>query len=61
MEKSTIYTKNTDIHEQILFGKDIVREQPHQLECLEESEIFEASTHYFDEKSCGLWKGDLQT
>jgi quercetin dioxygenase-like cupin family protein len=32
--------------------------QPHQLEALEEGEIFEVSTQHFDTDSYRIWKGD---
>lgn len=31
---------------------------PHQLEALEDAEIFEVSTQHFDEDSYRIWKGD---
>ena len=32
--------------------------QPHQLEALEDGEIFEVSTQHFDTDSYRIWKGD---
>jgi mannose-6-phosphate isomerase-like protein (cupin superfamily) len=32
--------------------------QPHQLEALEDGEIFEVSTQHFDSDSYRIWKGD---
>lgn len=59
-----IDTENANVYEEILSGGDVVRQrpcQPHQLECLEEGEIFEVSTQHFDDDSYRVWKGDSQS
>jgi mannose-6-phosphate isomerase-like protein (cupin superfamily) len=58
-----IDTETASIKEVILKKGDTVRQrpgQPHQLECLEEGEIFEVSTEHFDSDSYRVWKGDSQ-
>jgi quercetin dioxygenase-like cupin family protein len=34
------------------------RGEPHQLEALEDSELFEVSTKHYDDDSYRIWKGD---
>ena len=34
------------------------RGEPHQMEALEDSELFEVSTQHKDEDSYRIWKGD---
>ena len=58
-----IDTKNADRGKTTLMTGDIVhveRNTPHQLEALEEGEIFEVSTPHMDEDSCRIEKGDSQ-
>jgi len=58
-----IDTSNADIQEEILETGDIVTNEigePHQIECLEEGEIFEVSTQHFDSDSYRVMKGDNQ-
>jgi quercetin dioxygenase-like cupin family protein len=46
---------------QFLYQGDTVtieRGEPHQLEALEDSEIFEVSTQHFDDDSYRIYKGD---
>jgi mannose-6-phosphate isomerase-like protein (cupin superfamily) len=60
---SWIDTKTATIHSKILLAEDveeIERGMPHQLEALEESEIFEVSTQHFDDDSYRIQKGDSQ-
>lgn len=54
---------NADIQEEILeVGNVITNEigEPHQIECLEEGDIFEVSTKHFDSDSYRVLKGDNQ-
>ena len=58
-----IDTSNADIQEEILeVGNVITNEigEPHQIECLEEGDIFEISTQHFDCDSYRVMKGDNQ-
>ena len=58
-----IDTETATLKEIILKEGDTVRQrpgQPHQLEALTESEIFEISTQHFDSDSYRIWKGDSQ-
>jgi quercetin dioxygenase-like cupin family protein len=58
-----IDTKNADQLKTTIVQGDIVhieRNTPHQLEALEESEIFEVSTPHMDEDSYRIGKGDSQ-
>jgi quercetin dioxygenase-like cupin family protein len=52
-----------DVHEKHLYTSDVITLHPgqaHQLEALEDSEIFETSTQHFDNDSYRIWKGDSQ-
>ena len=56
-----IDTKEGVTHVAHLTPGDVVTQypgQPHQLEALEEGEIFEVSTQHFDSDSYRIWKGD---
>jgi len=56
-----IDTKEGVIHVLHLNPGDVVTQypgQPHQLEALEDGEIFEVSTQHFDTDSYRVWKGD---
>jgi mannose-6-phosphate isomerase-like protein (cupin superfamily) len=58
-----IDTTNADIMEEILeVGNVITNEigEPHQIECLEEGDVFEVSTQHFDNDSYRVMKGDNQ-
>ena len=58
-----IDTTNADVQEEILeVGNVITNEigEPHQIECLEEGDIFEISTQHFDSDSYRVLKGDNQ-
>lgn len=58
-----IDTKDADTRKTPLFKGDIVhveRNTPHQLEALEEGEIFEVSTPHMEEDSYRIEKGDSQ-
>jgi mannose-6-phosphate isomerase-like protein (cupin superfamily) len=58
-----INTSNADIQEEILEIGDIITNEigePHQIECLEEGDIFEISTKHFDSDSYRVFKGDNQ-
>ena len=58
-----IDTKNADKGRTTLMNGDIVHIEvntPHQLEALEEGEIFEVSTPHMDEDSYRIEKGDSQ-
>ena len=55
--------RNADVTEITLVPGNTVRQkpgQPHQLQALEDGEIFEVSTHHSDEDSYRVWKGDSQ-
>jgi mannose-6-phosphate isomerase-like protein (cupin superfamily) len=55
--------KNADIQEEILEIGDIITNEigePHQIECLEEGDIFEVSTKHYDSDSYRVLKGDNQ-
>ncbi len=59
----SIQTQTADVKEFTLEPGDCVtneRGQPHQIECLEEGDIFEVSTQHFDSDSYRVWKGDSQ-
>jgi mannose-6-phosphate isomerase-like protein (cupin superfamily) len=59
----SIQTQTADVKECTLEPGDCVtneRGQPHQIECLEEGDIFEVSTQHFDTDSYRVWKGDSQ-
>ena len=52
--------QGTELSTQLTVG-DVVTQypgQPHQLEALEDGEIFEVSTQHFDSDSYRIWKGD---
>jgi quercetin dioxygenase-like cupin family protein len=52
--------QGTELSTRLTVG-DVVTQypgQPHQLEALEDGEIFEVSTQHFDEDSYRIWKGD---
>ena len=54
---------NADIQEEILEVGDVITNQigePHQIECLEEGDVFEVSTQHFDSDSYRVMKGDNQ-
>lgn len=58
-----IDTDSADIHENILNEGDVVRQKPglpHQLESMEDGEIFEVSTTHSDHDSYRVFKGDSQ-
>ena len=58
-----IQTQTADVEEFILEVGDCVtneRGQPHQIQCIEEGDIFEVSTQHFDSDSYRVWKGDSQ-
>jgi len=58
-----IDTTNADVQEEILeVGNVITNEigEPHQIECLEEGDIFEISTQHSDSDSYRVLKGDNQ-
>ena len=60
---SHIDTKTANMFNTPLFPGDIVHVEantPHQLEALEDSEIFEVSTPHMDEDSYRIGKGDSQ-
>lgn len=59
-----IQTGSADLIETILVPGDCVtikQGQPHQIQCLEEGDIFEVSTQHFDSDSYRVMKGDSQT
>ena len=50
-----------ELHKQCIKKGDVVTifpHHPHQLEALEDGEIFEVSTQHFDSDSYRIWKGD---
>jgi quercetin dioxygenase-like cupin family protein len=52
--------QGTELSTRLTVG-DVVTQypgQPHQLEALEDGEIFEVSTQHFDSDSYRIWKGD---
>jgi quercetin dioxygenase-like cupin family protein len=52
--------QGTELSTRLTVG-DVVTQypgQPHQLEALEDGEIFEVSTQHFDTDSYRIWKGD---
>ena len=54
--------QGTELSTRLTVG-DVVTQypgQPHQLEALEDGEIFEVSTQHFDSDSYRVWKGDSQ-
>lgn len=56
-----IDTENGIQHESQMKVGDVVTQypgQPHQLEALEDGEIFEVSTQHFDTDSYRIWKGN---
>jgi mannose-6-phosphate isomerase-like protein (cupin superfamily) len=56
-----IETENGKNHTEYLNVGNVItneRGEPHQLEALEDSELFEVSTMHFDEDSYRVWKGD---
>lgn len=56
-----IDTENAVQHETQMKVGDTVTQypgQPHQLEALEDGEIFEVSTQHFDSDSYRIWKGN---
>ena len=56
-----IDTNNGVTHTNELKPGDVVTQKagvPHQLEALEDGEIFEVSTQHFDSDSYRIWKGD---
>jgi mannose-6-phosphate isomerase-like protein (cupin superfamily) len=58
---SYILTDTGKLMSQFLYQGDTVtieRGEPHQLEALEDSEIFEVSTQHFDDDSYRIYKGD---
>lgn len=58
-----IDTETAEVLEIVLNIGDTVRQrpgQPHQLECIEEGEVYEVSTQHFDSDSYRVWKGDSQ-
>ena len=58
-----IDTETAEVIEIVLNVGDTVRQrpgQPHQLECIEEGEVYEVSTQHFDSDSYRVWKGDSQ-
>jgi len=58
-----IQTDTATITESLLHPGDCVTNkpgQPHQIECLEEGDIFEVSTQHFDSDSYRVMKGDSQ-
>jgi mannose-6-phosphate isomerase-like protein (cupin superfamily) len=58
-----IDTETAEVLEIVLNVGDTVRQrpgQPHQLECIEEGEVYEVSTQHFDSDSYRVWKGDSQ-
>ena len=58
-----INTRTADIHEQQLEAGDIITNnvgQPHQLICVSEGVIIEASTTHYDSDSYRVFKGDSQ-
>jgi mannose-6-phosphate isomerase-like protein (cupin superfamily) len=58
-----IDTSNADIMEEILEVGDVITNEigePHQIECLEEGDVFEVSTQHFDNDSYRVMKGDNQ-
>lgn len=59
-----IDTEKGETLETILKLGDVVTQypgMPHQLEALEDGEIFEVSTQHFDSDSYRIWKGDSQS
>jgi mannose-6-phosphate isomerase-like protein (cupin superfamily) len=59
----SIQTETADVAEYTLQEGECVtneRGQPHQIECLEDGDIFEVSTQHFDSDSYRVWKGDSQ-
>lgn len=53
--------KDGTLHEQTLTEGAVVTQyqgDPHQLEALEDGEVFEISTQHFDFDSYRIWKGD---
>lgn len=60
LQYSWIDTEKGVVHKTFLKQGDVVtqyRGQPHQLEAIEDSEIFEVSTQHFDTDSYRIWKG----
>jgi mannose-6-phosphate isomerase-like protein (cupin superfamily) len=60
---SWIDTKNATKYTKFIKSGDIIeieRIMPHQLEAIEESEIFEVSTQHFDDDNYRIEKGDSQ-
>ena len=58
-----INTETAETFEKTLVVGDVVRQypgSPHQLEALEDGEVFEVSTQHFDSDSYRVWKGDSQ-
>ena len=56
-----INTNNADILSEVLESGDVITNEigePHQIECLEEGDIFEISTEHFDNDSYRIWTGD---
>jgi mannose-6-phosphate isomerase-like protein (cupin superfamily) len=56
-----IETETGTSHTEYLSVGDVItneRGEPHQLEALEDSEVFEVSTRHYDEDSFRIWKGD---
>lgn len=59
-----IDTSNAEIHTETLGVGDVWRNkpgEPHQVEALEDSVIFEVSTQHFDEDSYRVMPGDSQS
>lgn len=59
----SIDTSIGEVIESVIGPGDVVTQypgQPHQLEALEDGEIFEVSTQHFDKDSYRVWKGDSQ-
>ena len=56
-----IDTKNGSSYNEFLEVGDVITNEigePHQLEALEDSEVFEVSTRHYDDDSYRIWKGD---
>jgi quercetin dioxygenase-like cupin family protein len=56
-----IETENGTFHTEYLEVGDVItneRGEPHQLEALEDAEVFEVSTRHYDEDSFRIWKGN---